>query len=326
MLKYSIVVPFPNQQEDITEFYCRLKVVMEATGESFQLVFVDGGSDYDTFRMLQQIASVDRRVVVVKLSRDFGQGSALAAGFDHAEGEYVVVMDGDLQHDPDDIPVFLRKLRVGYDIVSGRCRQHTGDFVMGSVPSKIANGLMARLSGVKLHDFGSTFQAYRREVVQGLPLYGEVHRFIPALASAYGASVCEVSIRNVDRERDESRSGTSRAFRMVFGFIATRFLLQYMSRPLHLLGGLGVGAMVSGGGLGFWMAIQKILDPNWDVMHEHGPLLIFAAVLVLAGVQLLVLGLLEEMRLRYHYEARRAPYSVERILRAEERERPTHSE
>ena len=326
MPQYSIVVPLSGEEEDITELYCRLKVVMEATGESFELVFVDDGGDYDTFGMLQEIASVDRRVVVVKLSRDFGQGSALAAGFDHAEGEYVIVMDGDLQHNPHDIPVFLRKLRVGYDIVSGRRRQRTGDFVLGSVSSKIANWLMARLSGVELHDFGATFQAYRREVVQALPLYGEVHRFIPALASAYGASVCEVSIRSVDRECDESRSGIAHAFRMLFGFIVTRFLLQYMSRPLHLLGGLGVAAMVSGGGLGFWMAIQRILNPNWDVMHEHGPLLIFAAVLVLAGVQLLVLGLIEEMHARYHHDQNRAPYSVERVLRAEERERPTHSE
>ena len=326
MLKYSIVVPFHNEEDNVTELYDRLKAVMEATNEPFELVFVDDGSDDNTFWTLQQIASVDRRVVVVKLRRNFGQTSALAAGFDHAEGEYIIAMDGDLQHDPHDIPVFLQKLREGYDIVSGWRKERIDNFVMRRLPSKIANWLMAKLSGVELHDFGTTFKAYRREVVQEVPLYGELHRFIPALASAYGATICEVPIRNVNRERGESHYGISRTFRVLFDLITIRFLLKYMSRPLHFFGGLGMLAMVSGGGLGFWMAIQKVLNPNWDVVQEHGPLLIFSAVLILAGVQLLALGLLGEMQVRYHHEPRRAPYSLERVLRAEERERSTHSE
>ncbi len=326
MPKYSIVVPFHNEEENVTELYDRLKVVMEAANESFELVFVDDGSDDNTFWTLQQIASVDRRVVVVKLRRNFGQTSALAAGFDHAEGEYVIAMDGDLQHDPRDIPMFIHKLREGYDIVSGWRKQRIDNFVMRRVPSKIANWLMARLSGVELHDFGTTFKAYRREVLQEVPLYGELHRFIPALASAYGATICEVPIRNVNRERGESHYGISRTFRVLFDLITIRFLLKYMSRPLHFFGGLGALAMLSGGGLGFWLAIQKLLTPNWDVMQEHGPLMIFSAVLILAGVQLLALGLLGEMQVRYHHEPRRAPYTLERVLRAEERERSTHSE
>jgi glycosyltransferase involved in cell wall biosynthesis len=327
VLKYSIVVPFHNEEENVTELYDRLKVVMEATNESFELVFVDDGSDDNTFWMLQQIASVDRRVVVVKLRRNFGQTSALAAGFDHAEGEYVIAMDGDLQHDPYDIPVFLQKLREGYDIVSGWRKQRIDNFVMRRIPSRIANWLMAKLSGVELHDFGTTFKAYRREVVQEVPLYGELHRFIPALASAYGATICEVPIRNVNRERGESHYGISRTFRVVFDLITIRFLLKYMSRPLHFFGGIGALAMVSGGGLGFWLAIQKLLNPRWDVMEEHGPLVVFAAVLILAGVQLLAIGLLGEMQVRYHHDPRRAPYALERVVRAEERERrSTHTE
>ncbi len=262
MLKYSIVVPFHNEEENVTELYDRLKVVMEATNESFELVFVDDGSDDNTFWMLQQIASVDRRVVVVKLRRNFGQTSALAAGFDHAEGEYVIAMDGDLQHDPYDIPVFLQKLREGYDIVSGWRKQRIDNFVMRRIPSRIANWLMAKLSGVELHDFGTTFKAYRREVVQEVPLYGELHRFIPALASAYGATICEVPIRNVNRERGESHYGISRTFRVVFDLITIRFLLKYMSRPLHFFGGIGALAMMSGGGVGLWLAIRKILEPE----------------------------------------------------------------
>ena len=258
MLKYSIVVPFHNEEENVTELYDRLKVVMEAAGEPFELVFVDDGSQDNTFWMLQQIAAVDRRVVVVKLRRNFGQTSALAAGFDHAEGEYVIAMDGDLQHDPHDIPMFLHKLREGYDIVSGWRKQRIDNFVLRRIPSKVANWLMAKLSGVELHDFGTTFKAYRREVVQEVPLYGELHRFIPALASAYGATICEIPIRNVNRERGESHYGISRTFRVFFDLITIRFLLKYMSRPLHFFGSVGALSAMTGLLIALWMVSEEV--------------------------------------------------------------------
>ena len=326
MLNCSIVVSFHNEEEDVTELYDRLKVVMEAADEPFELVFVDDGSDDNTFWLLEQIASVDRRVVVVKLRRNFPQTSALAAGFDQAEGEYIIAWDSDQRHDPRDIPVFLQKLREGYDIVGGWRKPPTDRFVLRDVPAKIANWLMATLSGVELHDFGTTFKAYRREVVQEVPIYGELHRFIPALASAYGATICEVPIRNLNRERGESPYGISPTFRVLLDLIAVRFLLKYMARPLHVFGGMGMLAMVSGGGVGIWLAIQKILNPTLEMMEEHGPLLVFAAMFVLAGVQLLAFGLLGEMQVRYRREPRRVPYSLERVVRAEERERSTHSE
>ncbi len=326
MLNCSIVVSFHNEEEDVTELYDRLKVVMEAADEPFELVFVDDGSDDNTFWLLEQIASVDRRVVVVKLRRNFPQTSALAAGFDQAEGEYIIALDSDQRHDPRDIPVFLQKLREGYDIVGGWRKPRTDRFVLRDVPAKIANWLMATFSGVELHDFGTTFKAYRREVVQEVPIYGELHRFIPALASAYGATICEVPIRNLNRERGESPYGISPTFRVLLDLIAVRFLLKYMARPLHVFGGMGLLAMFSGGGVGLWLAIQKILNPALEMMAEHGPLLVFAAMLVLAGVQLLAFGLLGEMQVRYRREPRRVPYSLERVVRAEERERSTHSE
>ncbi len=157
-------------------------------------------------------------------------------------------MDGDLQHDPHDIPMFLHKLREGYDVVSGWRKQRIDNFVMRRIPSRIANWLMAKLSGVDIHDFGTTFKAYRREVLQDIPLYGELHRFIPALASAYGATICEIPIRNVNRERGESHYGISRTFRVFFDLITIRFLLKYMSRPLHFFGSFG--AFSSLGGVG----------------------------------------------------------------------------
>jgi len=319
-LKYSIVVPFHNEETNVTELYDRLKAVMESAGESFELILVDDGSEDSTFRLLQDISGVDSRVVVVKLRRNFGQTSALAAGFDHARGEYVIAMDGDLQHDPADIPLFLAKLGEGYDIVSGWRKVRIDNFWLRRLPSRCANWMMARLSGVDIHDFGTTFKAYRREVIDQVPLYGELHRFIPALASWHGATICEIPIKNINRERGVSHYGLSRTLRVFFDLITIRFLLRYLSRPLHFFGTLGMAGIISGMGLGVWLLAEKILR-GVSLMQEHGPLLIFASVLILAGVQLLALGLLGELQVRhYHEPAKRTPYSVDRILRSEKGE------
>src|SRR5437588_9632939 len=316
MPKYSIVVPLHNEHENVTDLYDRLKAVMESNGESFELVLVDDGSKDHTFGMLREIAAVDSRVTVVKLRRNFGQTAGLAAGFDHARGEYIIAMDGDLQHDPADIPIFLEKIAAGYDIVSGWRKVRIDNFWLRRIPSRIANWMMAKISGVDIHDFGTTFKAYRREILEQVPLYGELHRFIPALASWYGASIIEVPIRNVNRERGLSHYGISRTFRVFFDLITIRFLLKYLSRPLHFFGTFGASGILSGSLLALWLAQQKILH-NANVMDAHGPLLVFAAVLIVAGVQLLALGLLGEMQVRhYHEPARRAPYSVDRILRS----------
>jgi glycosyltransferase involved in cell wall biosynthesis len=317
MLRYSIVVPFHNEQENVTALYDRLKAVMEATGEAFEMVFVDDGSTDSTFRLLQEITAVDSRVVVVKLRRNFGQTSALAAGFEHSAGEYVLAMDGDLQHHPEDIPKFLEKIAQGYDIVSGWRKVRVDNFWLRRLPSRIANWLMAKLSGVDIHDFGTTFKAYRRDLLEQVPLYGEMHRFIPALASWHGASICEVPIQNVVRERGQSHYGLSRTFRVFFDLITIRFLLRYLARPLHFFGTVGMLGIIAGGGIGVWLAVQKIMRPEWNVIEAHGPLMVFAAVLIVAGVQMLALGLLGEMQARYHHQPqRRVPYSVERVLRA----------
>ena len=318
MPKYSIVVPFHNEEENITVLYDRLKAVMESTGETFELVLVDDGSTDASFRLLQEIAAIDSRVIVVKLRRNFGQTPALAAGFHHARGEYVIAMDGDLQHDPADIPRFIEKLDEGYDIVSGWRKQRIDNFVMRRIPSRIANWLMARLSGVNIHDFGTTFKAYRRELIEQVPLYGEMHRFIPALASWHGATICEIPIKNVNRERGTSHYGIGRTFRVFFDLITIRFLLRYLSRPLHFFGTIGVLGIFMGMLISMFLVVRKLVS-HVNVMDEHGPLLVFGAVLVVAGVQLLALGLLGELQVRhYHESGRRAPYSIERVLRTEQ--------
>ena len=258
--KYSIVVPFHNEQESVTELYDRLKAVMEQVGESFELVFIDDGSRDATFTLLSQIAAVDSRVVVVKLRRNFGQTSALAAGFDHSQGEFIIAMDGDLQHDPAEIPKFVAKLNEGYDIVSGWREKRIDNLWLRRIPSRCANWTMAKLSGVDLHDFGTTYKAYTRELIEEIPLYGEgLHRFIPALASWYGAKVCEVPIVNIDREGGTSHYGISRTIRVFFDLITIRFLLKYMMRPLHFFGGIGMGGIIGGLLVALWMDFEKLV-------------------------------------------------------------------
>jgi len=318
--KYSIVVPLHNEHENITDLYDRLKAVMESNGESFELVLVDDGSTDNTFNLLREIAAVDSRITVVKLRRNFGQTAGLAAGFDHARGEYIIAMDGDLQHDPADIPIFLEKIAEGYDIVSGWRKRRIDNLWLRRILSRCANWLMAKLSGVDIHDFGTTFKAYRREILEQVPLYGEMHRFIPALASWHGASIIEVPIRNVERERGASHYGLSRTFRVFFDLITIRFLLRYLSRPLHFFGTVGMLSILSGCGVAGWLVADKVLYGT-EVMRQHGPLMIFTAVLVLAGLNMLAVGLLGEMQVRYYHEpSRRAPYSVERLLRAQSEE------
>src|SRR5881227_2369422 len=320
MPKYSIVIPLHNEQENVTDLYDRLKAVMETNGESFEIVLVDDGSTDRSFHLLREIAGVDSRITVVRLRRNFGQTSALAAGFDHARGEYIIAMDGDLQHDPADIPIFLEKISEGYDIVSGWRKVRIDNFWLRRFPARCANWLMAKLSGVDIHDFGTTFKAYRRDILEQVPLYGELHRFIPALASWHGASICEVPIRNINRERGVSHYGISRTFRVFFDLITIRFLLRYLARPLHFFGTVGMLSIFAGSGVSAWLLVEKFFR-HVDVMEEHGPLLVFAAVLIVAGVQLVALGLLGELQVRhYHEPTRRAPYSVDRVFRAQSEE------
>jgi glycosyltransferase involved in cell wall biosynthesis len=320
MPKYSVVVPFHNEQESVTALYDRLKAVMESTGDTFELVFVDDGSVDSTYKLLREIVAIDSRVVVVKLRRNFGQTSALAAGFAHAQGEYLIAMDGDLQHDPEEIPKFLEMLDQGYDLVSGWRKQRVDNFVMRRIPSRIANWLMARLSGVRIHDFGTTYKAYRREIIQQLPLYGELHRFIPALASWYGASICEIPIKNVPRPQGDSHYGISRTFRVFFDLITIRFLLKYMYRPLHLFGGVGIFSLLGGMGVAFWLMLAKVLW-HQDILVTHGPLLVFGAVMILFGAQMLALGLLGDLQVRNFQEpGRRVPYTVAHVLRSQGQE------
>ena len=301
-IQFSIVVPFLNEQENIPPLYMKLTEVMDGLGEPYELVFVDDGSKDNTFKVLSDIYEHDRRVNVVRLRRNFGQTAALKAGFDFARGEVIISMDGDLQHDPEEIPRFVEKLEEGYDLVSGWRHQRKDAWLTRQLPSRIANWMMAKLSGIELHDFGTTFKAYRREIIQEIQLYGELHRFIPALASSSGAKIAEVPIQNLYRKNGRSNYGIGRTIRVFLDLMIVKFLLDYSTRPLQFFGLLGMAGASAGLAIAAYLGIDKLLH-HTDTIAEHGPLMLLAVVLFLSGVQLLSLGLLGEITSRTYYES-----------------------
>lgn len=311
--EYSVVVPIHNEQESIVPLYTRIKEVMEGCYPAFEIIYIDDASTDESLKLLEDLASVDPRVTVIQLRRNFGQTGALAAGFDAARGDIIISMDGDQQHDPADIPALVKKVREGYDIASGWRNSRVDNLVSRRMPSAIANWVMAKVSGIPLHDFGTTFKAYRRETIRSIRLYGELHRFIPALATLNGASITEVPIRNVARPAGKSHYGISRTTRVLFDLITIRFLLKYLTRPLHFFGRLGFAALVSGGGAFAFLFYEKLRGEH--VMIQHGPLLILASLAVIAGVQLVCTGLLGEILIRTYFESQnRRIYSVARVI------------
>jgi glycosyltransferase involved in cell wall biosynthesis len=312
-IHYSLVVPFFNEQENIPTLYMKLTEVMDSIGEPYEMVFVDDGSKDNTYKVLAEIYEHDRRVNVVRLRRNFGQTAALKAGFDFARGEVVISMDGDLQHDPEEIPRFLEKIEEGYDLVSGWRHQRRDHWLMRRVPSRMANWLMAKLSGIDLHDFGTTFKAYRREILQEIQLYGELHRFIPALASSTGARIAEVPISNPDRKSGKSNYGIGRTIRVFFDLIMVKFLLDYSTRPLQFFGMLGLAGTGSGFLLGLFLVGDKIFY-HQNIMTEHGPLLLLSIALFVSGIQFISMGLLGEISSRTYYESQnKAIYALREV-------------
>jgi glycosyltransferase involved in cell wall biosynthesis len=313
--KYSVVVPFHDEQDNVRELHRRLSDVMTGHYEPVEFVYVDDQSSDATPKLLAEIAAVDPRVKVLRLRRNYGQTTALAAGFDYASGDVVISMDGDLQHDPGDIPVMLDTFATGnYDIVSGWRQKRVDNFIMRRVPSRVANWMMAKLSGVDIHDFGTTFKVYRRETIKDVRLYGEMHRFIPALAAWNGARVVEVPIRNIVRPGGKSHYGISRTLRVLFDIITIRFLMRYMTRPLHFFGPPGLIGIFLGAAILLGLAIQKLF---WgaSIFVQHGPLLVLGMMLCLFGVQLLAVGLVGELLTRTHFESGADPvYRIERII------------
>lgn len=308
----SIVIPIHNEEPAILPLYDRLTLVLEGIRKPYEIIFVDDASTDRSFELLANLVETDSRLKVIRLRRNFGQTPALAAGFDEAQGEVIVSLDGDLQHDPEDIPSLLAKIDEGYDIASGWRKYRIDNAVTRKIPSRIANWLMAKASGIDLHDFGTTFKAYRSEILKEVNLYGELHRFIPALASQYGARVAEVPIRNTPRTNGASHYGLSRTFRVLYDIITIKFLLSYFTRPMHFFGKIGLVGTGLGGLIMSYLFVWKIT--GHDIVIEHGPLMIAGAILLLMGLMMFSTGLLGEVMIRTYFESQgRRIYAVREI-------------
>ena len=301
-VKHSIVVPLYNEACVVEELYRRLTKVMANTGDSYELVLVNDGSSDNTLEKLITIAQNDYHVVVVELRRNFGQTPALAAGFDTAKGQVIISMDGDLQHLPEEIPSFLEKIEAGYDVVSGWREKRVDNLIMRKIPSRIANWIASKISGINIHDFGTTFKAYRREVIDDLNLYGEMHRFIPALVSSSGARIIEIPIKNIDRPSGVSNYGISRTFRVAFDLITIRFLLGYITKPLHFFGKAALYSIAVSLLIFAYISFDKLYF-NVPIFIGHGPLAIAAAVLLVIGLGFIATGLIGEMISRVYFES-----------------------
>ena len=303
---YSIVVPLYNEEGSATTLYVALTQVMRSLAEPYEIVFVDDGSSDGTPAILNEIHETDSSVRVITLRRNFGQTPALKAGFDAAQGETIIAMDGDLQHDPAEIPSFIAKLEEGFDLVSGWRAERKDTWLTRRLPSRIANWAMAKLSGVPLHDFGTTFKAYRREVIHNLPLYGELHRFIPALAAWSGARITEIPIANPPRQHGTSKYGLSRTFRVFLDLLSIKFWLGYSTKPLHFFGFFGIGAAAAGALTGLLLLVQKLIV-HAELLASNASLAFSSLALMLGGIQIICLGLVSEVMSRTYYESQRKP-------------------
>jgi glycosyltransferase involved in cell wall biosynthesis len=314
----SIVIPIHNEEHSSLPLYDRLTAVLDAVRRPYEILFIDDASTDRSFELLANLVETDGHLKIIRLRRNFGQTAALSAGFHEAKGDIVIAMDGDLQHAPEDIPALLAKIDEGFDIASGWRNHRVDNALLRKIPSRIANWMMAKASGVDLRDFGTTFKAYRAEVLKDVNLYGELHRFIPALASFYGARIAEVPIHNTPRASGDSHYGIGRTFRVLFDILTIKFLLKYFTRPMHFFGLLGLIGTTSGGGVLVWLAIEKLM--GIDIVVEHGPLMLAAGLALLGGLLMFSTGLLGEILMRTYFESQdRRIYAVREILTRKQR-------
>ena len=311
---YSMVVPMFNEQDSVAELHAGLTRNLLSLGRSYEIIYIDDGSRDATYSRLAELAAADPHVLVIQLRRNFGQTPALAAGFDHARGEIILAMDGDLQHDPDEIPSFIAKINDGYDVVSGWRQRRVDGLLLRRIPSSAANWLIRKISGVDIHDFGTTFKAYRRDVIEHLNLYGDSHRFIPALAAMIGARITEVPIKNIQAPYRPSNYGFGRTFRVMLDLMTIKFLNSYLTRPLHLFGKVGLVNLAAAFLIGCFLIVEKIRGES--VIITHGPLLILGALLFMMSLVFFSTGLLAELISRVYFEAQhKAVYTVRELRR-----------
>lgn len=308
----SVVVPLYNEEESLEELHAALTLTLDALDCSSEIIYVDDGSDDGSFRVLSHLHQLDPRVEAISLRRNFGKTAALVAGFQQARGDVIVTMDADLQDDPKEIPRLLHEIGSGCDLVSG-WKRHRHDPIGKTLPSRVFNLVVRRFTGIPLHDFNCGYKAYRREVLDELKLYGELHRFIPVMAYWKGYRVGELEVEHHARKYGSSKFGASRLFKGLLDFVKVMFLTRYMQRPLQLFGLLGV-LLLGLGGIGFgYLFVLKLLGQS--VFQAHGPLLMLSGILIVSGLQLFTMGLLGEMQRHYSFRASDEFSVKERLLR-----------
>lgn len=309
----SVVVPMRNESLNVHQLYRELTASLEAFGRPFELVAIDDGSTDGTFGLLAALQEKDARLRVIRFRRNFGQTAAFAAGFDHARGRFIVTLDGDLQNNPADIPAMIRLIEQGPDIVAGWRKDRKDPFISRRLPSIIANAIISFATGVKLHDYGCSLKVFRSEVVKPMRLYGEMHRFLPAIASEQGVEIVEHVVDHRPRLHGQSKYGISRTIRVVLDLMTVKFLSSYSTRPLQMFGTLGVGMAMIGTPVVLYLAWVRLV---WlQPIADRTPLMLLGISLILGGVQLVMTGLLGEMLSRTYHESQNKPtYVVREIL------------
>jgi glycosyltransferase involved in cell wall biosynthesis len=306
----SVIVPVFNERENLEPFVSSLSSALTSSGEEYEILFIDDGSSDGSASYLASLASADPRIKLVEFRRNFGQTAALAAGFDFASGSILVTIDADMQNNPADIPSLLARLRDGYDVVSCWRRRRKDPWLTRTLPSKLANLLISRIGGVRLHDYGCTLKAYRAEVLTHMRLYGEMHRFIPIYAAWAGAKVTELTVEHQPRIRGTSKYGLSRTYKVILDLITVKMLGSYSTKPMYMFGGTGLLSCLAGMFFAGWTLCDKFYN---GIKAHNNPLLLLAVFLFILGIQFVLMGLVAELLIRIYYESRnQTPYLVRR--------------
>lgn len=315
-VELSVVIPIYNEEGNLPILYEKLKTVLEKLGKSYEIIFVNDGSTDKSWEIIKQLAEKDPNVIGVNFRRNYGQTAAMSAGFDVAKGDVIITMDGDLQNDPEDIPRLLEKMSEGYDIVSGWRKDRKDAFLSRTLPSKIANWLISKVTVVHLHDYGCSLKAYKADIAKNLDYFGEMHRFLPALAKPMGARTTELSVKHHPRIYGKSKYGISRTFKVILDLFLVKFLLDYRTKPLRVFGGTGLLLLLFGLGVLLYLVGIKLFFGQ-DIGNR--PLLTFGTLLVLSGIQLLSTGIVAELIVRTYYESQnKRPYLIKEIVQKSE--------
>ncbi|HSQ39237.1 MAG TPA: glycosyltransferase family 2 protein [Anaerolineales bacterium] len=312
MPELSLIVPVYNEEETLPLLFDAILAALEPLARPWEVIFVDDGSRDKSISVLEGLFARDPlHVRVIEFRRNFGQTAAIAAGLDHARGEVVILLDADLQNDPADIPMMLAKLDEGYDVVSGWRRKRKDNALTRTLPSVLANGLISRVTGVHLHDYGCTLKAYRRDVLEGFRLYGEMHRFIPVFAHSVGARIAEVEVTHHARKFGEAKYGLERTIKVVLDLFTVKFLLSYSSKPIYLFGGAGLALTF----LGLADLLYLFVRRFWGIPASTSPLLLVGVMFAIMGFQSVLMGLIAELLVRTYHESQSKPtYRVRALL------------